>query len=85
MLQAFYTATVGAQQQMERMGVQGNNLYVELFCVFVFVERIVFGGFLKTYILFGVTGTVVTACGKDKEKPCGSCHLFAKSFHVVLI
>ena len=23
MLQAFYTATVGAQQQMERMGVQG--------------------------------------------------------------
>ena len=34
---------------------------------------------------FGITGTVVTACGKDKEKPCGSCHLFAKSFHVVLI
>ena len=26
MLQAFYTATVGAQQQMERMGVQGNNM-----------------------------------------------------------
>ena len=28
MLQAFYTATVGAQQQMERMGVQREHLWI---------------------------------------------------------